>query len=307
MGALQRPVVVAYARAAVGRSGKKGVFRQLHPVDLGGLVLKGVLEQKIPQLDPALIEDVILGCAHPEKMQGYNPAKLMVARAGLPDSVPAMTLTRFCASGLQAIADAAMRIEVGMNDILVAGGMESMSQNPLNIDRSMYEAESIRECDPDQYMPMGLTAENVAVRYGITREQMDAYAVDCHKKAAAAQDAGRFADSIIPVPGVDVDGNPILVTEDQGIRRGANLESMAALNPCFKEDGVVTAATSSQTSDSAAFLVLMSEEKALELGLKPIAYFRGFATAGCEAGYMGLGPIYAVPKAMEVTSSTELR
>ena len=153
-------------------------------------------------------------------------------------------------------------------------------------------------------MSMGLTAENVAEKYGVTREEMEALAYQSHMRAAAAQDAGKFDDEIIPVPGVDVDGNPILFFKDQGIRRTTTMESLAALKPCFKEDGIVTAATSSQTSDGAGFVVLMSREKAEELGIKPIARFVGFAVAGCEAAYMGLGPIYAVPKVMKQTGLT---
>lgn len=296
-------VVVACGRSAVGRSGKKGALRELHPVDLGGLVLRGVLE-KVPQLPPELIEDVIVGCATPEYKQTYNIARLIACQSGLPESVPAMTINRFCSSGLQAIAIAAAQIEAGLNDVLVAGGVESMSAVPMTIDRTPFWAGSILEQDKDQYLPMGLTAENVAARYGITREAMDAMAVESHRRAAAAQDAGKFDEEIIPLPGVDDEGSAIQFSKDQGIRRNTTLEGLAQMRPCFKENGVVTAATSSQTSDGAGFVVLMSAHKAKELGIAPAAKFIGFAVAGCEPGCMGLGPIYAVPKVMESTGLT---
>lgn len=300
---LQNVVVVAYGRSAIARSGKKGALRQLHPVEMAGTVLAETLK-KLPQLDPALIEDVILGCAIPEAKQGLNPGRLVAAAAGLPECVPGMTVDRFCSSGLQSIAIAAAQIECGMNEVLVAGGLESMTALPMSIDRSADVSPKLMETAPASYMPMGLTAENVAERYGVTREEMDAFAVESHRKAAAAQAAGKFADEIIPLPGVDEAGSPIVFDRDQGIRPGTSMESLAGLKPCFKPDGVVTAATSSQTSDGAAFVVLMSDRKALELGIKPIARFRGFAVAGCEAAYMGLGPIYAVPEVMKKTGLT---
>ena len=300
MSALKNVVVVAYGRSAIARSGKKGALRQTHPVDLGGQVLKGMLEQKLPQLDPALIEDVIVGCAQQDLAQSFNLARLVASAAGLPHSVPGMSVNRFCSSGLQAIAIAAAQIEAGMNDILVAGGVESMTAVPVTYSHAPYLCESIVKNDPDQYLSMGMTAENVAARYGVTREEMDALAVESHRKAALAQDAGKFDSEIIPLPGLDENGEPIIFSEDQGIRRGTSMESLSKLLACFKVDGAVTAATSSQTSDGAAFVVLMSESKARELGIQPIAKFISFAVAGCEPGCMGLGPIYAVPKALKL-------
>lgn len=297
---LQNVVVVAYGRSAIARSGKKGALREMHPVEMAGTVLAGVLK-KVPQLDPSLIEDVILGCAIPEQKQGLNPGRLVAAAAGLPDCVPGMTVDRFCSSGLQSIAIAAAQIECGMNEVLVAGGFESMTALPMTIDRSADVSPWLMENAPEAYLPMGLTAENVAQRYGITREEMDAFAVESHRKAAEAQDAGKSVDEIIPLPGVDDEGNAIVFDKDQGIRRGTSMEGLSQLKPCFKKTGVVTAATSSQTSDGAAFVVLMSESRAAELGIQPIAKFRGFAVAGCEAAYMGMGPAYAVPKVMEQT------
>lgn len=300
---LNEAVVVAYGRSAVAKSGKKGALRQMHPVTIGGLTLKGVLA-KVPKLDPAMIDDVIVGCAIPGDKQGYNFARLMVGRAGLPDSVCGMTVNRFCSSGLQAIALGASQIACGVADVIVAGGVESMTACPVNRDISDTFDPELLETRPEEYMPMGLTAENVAARYGVTRREMEELAVESHRRAAAAQDAGKFDDEIIPLPGVDLEGNPITFDKDQGIRRDTNLETLAGMKPCFKEDGLVTAPTSSQTSDAAAFVVLMSRDKAQELGIKPIAALEGFAVAGCEPDYMGLGPIYAVPKVMEKTGLT---
>jgi acetyl-CoA acyltransferase len=292
-----QPVVVAYGRSAVAKSGKKGALRQTHPVTIGGLTLKGVLE-KVPQLDPAQVNDLIVGCAIPERKQGFNMARLVAARAGLPDSVCGMTINRFCSSGLQAIALAAAQIQCGMADVIVAGGVESMTACPVNLDISDTFDPELLAMRPEEYLPMGLTAENVAARYGVTREEMDQLAVESHRRAAAAQDAGKFDEEIIPLPGVDEAGEPIVFCKDQGIRRDTSLEKLAAMKPCFKEGGVVTAATSSQTSDAAAFVVVMSAKKAQDLGIKPIATLEGFAVAGCQPDYMGLGPIYAAPKAL---------
>lgn len=300
---LSQTVVVAYGRSAVAKSGKKGALRTLHPIDMGGLVLKGVME-KIPQLDPGLVEDVILGCAIPEAKQGLNPARLVAARAGLPYTACGLTVDRFCSSSLQAAALAAWQIEAGQADCIVAGGIESMTALPMTQDRSGDRCPWLMEHDPDQYISNGETAENVAERYHVTREEMDALALASHRKAAAAQDAGWFDDQIIPLPGVDAGGNPIVFDKDQGIRRDTNMEKLAAMKPCFRENGRVTAATSSQTSDGAAFLVLMSREKAQALGIKPLASFLGFCVGGLDPAYMGLGPIYAVPKVMAYTGLT---
>ena len=187
---------------------------------------------------------------------------------------------------------------------MVAGGVESMTACPVNLDISdTFDPDLLRQRE-EEYMPMGLTAENVAARYGITRQEMDELALQSHRRAAAAQDAGKFDDEIIPLPGVDVDGNPIVFDKDQGIRRSTTLEALAGLKPCFKEGGLVTAATSSQTSDAAAFVVLMRDSKAKELGIRPVAELLSFAVAGCEPDYMGLGPIYAAPKALEKAGLT---
>lgn len=304
MAQMNNVVVVAYGRSAIARSGKKGALREMHPVDMGGLVLKGLLDSKLPTLPREEIEDVIVGCAQPDLKQGCNPARPIALRAGLPKSVPGVQVNRFCSSGLQAIAMGAALIESGMNSCLVCGGIESMTAVPTNYDRTAFFDPWLVENEPDFYLPMGLTAENVAEKYGISRQEQDAFAVESHRKAAAAQMAGKFDDEIIPLPGVDVDGNAITFDKDQGIRPGSSMESLSQLKPCFKEGGSVTAATSSQTSDGAAFVVLMSREKAAALGIRPIARFVGFAAVGCDPAYMGLGPIYAVPKVMELTGLT---
>lgn len=299
----RQAVVVAYGRSAVAKSGKKGALRNMHPVTLGGLTLKGVLA-KLPQLEPGQVEDLIVGCAIPERKQGYNMARLVAARAGLPDSVCGMTINRFCSSGLQAIALAAGQIACGVADIIVAGGIESMTACPVNLDISDTFDPELLSMREEEYIPMGLTAENVATRYGVSRREMDEMAVESHRRAAAAQDAGLFDEEIVPLPGVDAEGNTIVFDKDQGIRRDTTLEKLAGLKPCFREGGVVTAATSSQTSDAAAFVVLMTREKAEELGVKPIAVLESFAVAGCAPDYMGLGPIYAAPKALKKAGLT---
>ncbi len=301
---MENVYVVAMGRSPVGKSGKKGVFRALHPVELGGLTLEGVL-RRAPGLNLEEIDDVIVGCATPEKKQGLNMGRLIAARAGLPISVAAMTVNRFCSSGLQAIDIAAAMIEAGQADCIVAGGVESMTALPMDADREALDPWLLKNA-PGFYSTMGQTAENVARARGVTRADMDALAVESHRRAAAAQDAGKFDDEIVPIPGVDGEGNAILVARDQGVRRDTSMESLAALKPCFQEDGVVTAATSSQTSDGASFVVLMSGEKAAAIGIDPIARFIGFAVAGCEPSLMGLGPIYAVPKVLALTKKTIL-
>lgn len=299
---LQDAVIVAYGRSAVGRSGKKGVFRDKHPVDFGSEVLKGVLE-RIPELKAEDIDDIILGNAFPEGSQGENIARLIALRSQLPISVPGLTINRWCSSGLNSISLAANYIRVGEADVIVAGGLESMSAIPM-FSTVRDRNEWLLENEPGAYMPMGITAENVAEKYGITREMEDEFSAESHKKAAAAIDSGKFEEEIIPLEGKDIDGNKITVTEDQGLRRGTTVETLAGLNPVFKEGGVVTAGNSSQTSDGCGFVVLMSRKKADELGVKPIARFVGFAAAGVDPEIMGIGPIAAIPKVMDLTGLT---
>jgi acetyl-CoA acyltransferase len=288
-------VIVAYGRTATGRA-RKGGLANTHPIDYAAQALKGVLA-KVPQLKPEMIDDVIIGAARHINTTDLNMARLIVNRAELPDSVTAQTINRFCSSSLQAIATAANAILAGMQDVVVAGGVEDMSHcftpPPVeSLDKWLLENYI------GAYMTMGETAERVATMYGITREAMEQMAVESHAKAAAAQKAGKLATSIIPVNAKDAEGNDVVFSEDDGIRPGTNMESLASLKPCFREDGLVTAATSSQTTDAAAFVVVMSSEKAAELGIKPIARFVRFEVAGCDATLMGIGPVYAIPKVM---------
>ena len=292
-------VIVAYGRSPIGKA-PKGVFRSTHPVDLGAQTLKGVLA-RVPQLDSAQIDDVVVGCAYPEERQGWQFSRVIVQRAGLPDSVCAQTLTRFCSSGLQAIATGANAILAGQADVIVAGGVESMSQVKKMAYPEEYWESYLAEHYPEAYMGPGLTAENVAERWKVSRADMDAMAVESHRWADQAQQAGLFDEEIIPVYANTDDGDRMLVTRDEGVRPGTNAEKLAQLKPCFVENGSVTAATSSQMSDGAAFVVLMSRQKAEALGVKPLARLVGFAVGGCPAGVMGIGPIYAVPKVLERT------
>ena len=291
-------VIIAYGRAPIGRA-RKGSFKNMHPVDLAAQTLQGVLD-RIPTVNKEEIEDVAVGCAMPYNQQGDNVARVICRRAGLPESVPGYTMNRLCSSGLQAIAACANAIMAGQNELLVAGGVESMSLLPMGSDR-IYHDEWLETNAPSTYMPMGLTAENVADKYGVTLNDMNRFVVDSHHKAEFAQDNGWFDDQIIPIHAKNDAGEDIVVTKDEGIRRGMTMESLETLKPCFKPDGKVTAASSSQVSDGASFVVLASREKAEALGVKPIAFFRGFAAAGVPSDLMGIGPIYAVPKVMKKT------
>jgi len=302
-------VIVAYGRSAATRA-FKGSFAKMHPIEYGAQVLNGVLA-RVPQLDPADIEDVIVGCAMQFAETSMNVAQLIVNRAGLPDSISGMTINRFCSSGLQSISIAANAIACGQGDVYVAGGVESMSLtfNSYPSYEGRCDDQWLNKNYPGAYMSMGITAENVAKKYNVTREEMDALAVASHAKAAKAQAEGKLAPSIIPVivtdyngdPVLDENGNQIVVTQDEGIRPTTSMESLGKLKPCFlppEEGGLVTAGTSSQTNDCAAFVVLMSAEKAAAIGAKPLARLKSFAVAGCDATMMGLGPIYATPKAL---------
>lgn len=297
---MERCVIVAYGRSAIAKAGR-GSLAGVHPVDFGAEVLRGVVE-RVPELDLKQIDDVIVGCAIPEGKMGLNMGRNIVIRAGFPVEVPAQTVNRFCSSGVQAVAIGASMIMSGLQDVVVAGGVESMTC-PVISDRPEYLNQWLVE-NTDIYMPMGITAENVAARYGISRRRMEEYALQSHIKAAYAVENGLFDDEIIPVHGYDKDGNPVIFKRDECYRKDTSLEAMAALKPCFKEDGVITAATSSQRSDGASFVVLMSERKAKELGIKPIAAFVSFAVEGLDPAYMGLGPIYAVREIMKKTGLT---
>ena len=300
---LSKTVVVAYGRSAVAKSGKKGALRNLHPIDMGGLVLKGVME-KIPKLDPALVEDVILGCAIPEAKQGLNPARLVAARAGLPYTACGLTVDRFCSSSLQAVALAAWQIEAGQADCIVAGGIESMTALPMTLDRSGDMDPWLLEHDPAQYISNGETAENVAEKYNVTREEMDRLALESHRKAAAAQAAGRFDAQMIPVTVPGKRGKTTVVDRDECVRPESTMETLGRLPTAFEPDGVCTAGNSSPMSDGAGAVVLMDRETAEKKGLEPLAVFRGFAVTGCDPSIMGVGPVEAIRKVLRKTGLT---
>lgn len=290
-------VIVAYGRSACCRA-RKGSFAGMHPLDFTAQTLNGVLK-KVPELPVEMIDDVILGCAEPTRQLDYNAGRVVVQRAGLPESIPGQTVNRFCASGLQCISIGANAIAAGEADVIVAGGVESMTDCFIPYPQEFMDPWIVENC-PGGYMPMGETAERVADKYGITREQMEMMAVDSHRKASIAQGAGKLAPSIIPV--VNEKGD--VVTMDEGIRPGTTLESLSTLKPCFRENGRITAATSSQTTDAAAFVVLMSEEKAKELNIHPLARYVSYAVKGCDSTMMGLGPIYAVPAVLKKAGLT---
>lgn len=287
-------VIVGYGRSAIGKAGK-GSLAGVHPIDFGAQVLRAVVE-RVPGLDPAEIDDVIVGCAIPEATMGLNPGRNLVLRAGLPEQVSGSTVNRFCSSGLQTVATATALIDAGMAEVIVAGGVEHMS-TPVLSDQPEYLNPWLVE-HTDAYIPMGITGEKVAVRHGLTRRQLDELAVTSNARAAAATEQGRFADQIVPVTGLRPDGESFDFASDEGIRPGTNLESLAGLRPAFDPEGRLTAATSSQRSDGAAFVVMMSREKAAALGLRPVARLTGFAVAGMDPAYMGMGPVHAVPKAL---------
>jgi len=290
-------VIAAYGRSAIGKAGK-GTLANVNPVDFGAEVLKGVVS-RVPELNPREIDDVIVGCAVPEGKMGLNPARNIILRAQLPDSIPGQTVNRFCASGIQTIAQGAAMIISGMQDVVVAGGVESMSC-PVLSSQEEYLDEWLT-ANTECYVPMGITAENVAAKYKVSRERMEQMAVESHGKAAEAVEGGVFDAEIIPVTGYTAEGQEVSFCRDECFRRGTNAEVLATLKPCFKEDGAVTAATSSQRSDGAGFAVLMSEEKAAELNIKPAARFVSFAVTGLDPAYMGLGPVSAVTKVMKQT------
>lgn len=295
-------VVIAYGRAPVGKA-KKGAYAWSHPVEYGGQALAGVLS-RVSEISAEDIDDVVLGCAQPFGTQGSGIARMIVSRAGLPCRVPAQVINRGCGSGLSAIACAANGIMSGQQQLVIAGGVEDMSRIVMGKRNPEDLCEWIKENDPGQYVPMGLTAENVAELYHVSRQEMDAYAVESHRRAARAIENGEFLNQIVPIMAPDANGEERLITTDEGVRPDTTEESLSKLKPCFKPDGRVTAATASQMSDGAGFLVLASEEKAKELGIRPIARFVAFATEGVPPEQMGIGPIYTVPKLLKMTGLT---
>jgi acetyl-CoA acyltransferase len=300
-----REVVIASAvRTPVGRA-FKGTLRSTRPDELAAVAIKGALG-RVPQIAPQEIADVILGCAMPEAEQGMNVARIASLRAELPVGVSAMTINRFCSSGLQAIALAAERIMAGGADIVVAGGTESMSMIPMG-GHKISPNPWLVDHYPDAYLSMGLTAERLAQRFGITREASDEFSLGSHQKAIEAIRANKFADETVAVSvsfttpnGSTPKRQEIVFELDEGPRADTSLEALAALKPAFRANGTVTAGNSSQMSDGAAAAVVMAAERAQSLGIKPLARYVAFATAGYKPEEMGIGPVYAIPKALKI-------
>jgi acetyl-CoA acyltransferase len=297
---MNEAVIVAGLRTAVGKA-PKGSLRTTRPDDLAAEVIRALLA-KTPQVAPDQIDDVILGCATPEGESGTNVARIAALRAGLPDTVPAATVNRFCSSGSQTIAQAAERIMAGMAETIIAGGTESMSM--VRGSNKFRPNPTLIEERPQVYLSMGLTAENVARKYEVSREDADAFALRSHQRALAAQAEGRFADDgIAPIEVEIVDANDrkrFTFDKDEGPRADTTAEALAKLKPAFHAKGVVTAGNSSQTSDGAAAVIVMSRKRADELGLKPLARFVSYAVGGVPPEIMGMGPIVAVPKALKL-------
>jgi acetyl-CoA acyltransferase len=301
---MREAVIVSGARTAVGKSGR-GALREMLPTEMAATAIQAAVA-RAPGLDPASIDDVILGCAMPEAEQGLNMARIALLRAGLPVEVPGQTVNRFCSSGLQTIALAAQQIMSGMGEIIVAGGVESMSLISMSGHHTSPDPEMV-DINPDVYLGMGLTAENVAREYHVSREDQDAFALRSHQRALRAIDQNLFEDEIVPlsVRRVWFDGTgrreeTSTFEVDEGPRRDTSAAALAKLRPVFAANGTVTAGNSSQTSDGAAAVVVMSREKADALGLKPLARFLSFAVAGVPPGVMGIGPVAAVPKALQL-------
>lgn len=301
---LRTPVIVAAARTAVGKA-KRGSLATTRPDDLAAAVIQDLLH-RTPGLEAASIDDLILGCAFPEGEQGMNLARLVGLRAGLPASVPAETINRFCSSGLQSIAHAAFAIMAGQIEVAIAGGVESMSMVPMT-GVKFAPTPYLAENHPEAFTSMGLTAENVAKKYGISREDQDQFALESNLKAVAAIENGYFESQIVPIE-VEIveviDGEKtakrFTFKVDEGPRKDTSLEALAKLKPAFKEGGTVTAGNSSQMSDGAAAVVIMSQAKAEALGLKPLVRFVSYAVGGVPPEIMGIGPIVAIPKALRL-------
>ena len=305
---MKEAVIVSAVRTAVGKA-PKGTLRNTRPDDLGAAAIKEAVSRS--GVDASLIEDVIMGCAFPEAEQGMNVARTAMIAASLPVETSAMTVNRYCSSGLQTIAIAADRIATGGADVIVAGGLETMSMIPMggNVVRPN---PHLVDTYPDYYLNMGLTAENLARKYEVTREQADEFSYHSHRKALAAIADGKFTDEIVPVnvfvdeldEGGRVRRKEIVFAQDEGPRLDTSVEGLAKLRAVFHVNGTVTAGNSSQMSDGAAATVVMSMDKANELGIKPLARFVSFATAGCLPEEMGIGPVYAIPKALKLAGLT---
>ena len=310
---MREVVIVSAVRTPVGKA-YKGTLRATRPDELAAYAIMGALK-RVPQLDTREIDDVVIGCAMPEAEQGMNVARIAALRAGLPVETSAMTVNRFCSSGLQAIAIGANAIACNQAEVVVAGGTESMTMIPMGGNK-VSANPSLVQSYPDAYLSMGLTAERLATRFGITREQADEFSYQSHQKALKAIAEGKFEDEIVPVPVSTVAFEPTKTVSaagvgakmkrheaefkvDEGPRADTTREALAGLKPAFHVKGTVTAGNSSQMSDGAAAVIVMSAEKAKALGLKPLARFVAFATAGYKPEEMGLGPVYAIPKALK--------
>ena len=299
-----REAVIVRALRTGGGKAPRGTLKDFRPDDMAAEVIKALVA-RTPGLDPAEVEDVVIGCATPEAQQGMNMARQIVFLAGLPQTTAAITINRYCASGLQAIAQAAQQIMSGMAEVAIGGGTESMSMLPMG-GYNVSPNPTLIAKHADTYLNMGLTAENLVVKHGISRAEADQFAVDSHRKAAAAQDAGRFNDEIVPLTVVNRDlefDGRVRSTEtvfgvDEGVRRETSLEGLAKLRPAFKQNGTVTAGNSSQMTDGAA--AVMSRQRAEALGLQPIARFVAYATGGVAPEEMGIGPVVAIPKALRL-------
>ncbi|MDC0742589.1 thiolase family protein [Polyangium mundeleinium] len=294
-------VIVEAVRSAVGRA-HKGALAQKRPDELAGEVVRGLLA-RVPQIKPSEVDDLVLGCAMPEGEQGLNVARPVGLLGGLPEEVSAMTINRFCSSGLQAIALAAGSIEAGYADIVIAGGVESMSMVPMTGNKISVSPEAMDRY-PTVYTPMGITAENVAKRFNVARADQDAFALASQKKASAAIEAGRFKDEIVAVTGVRYKGNERIAfefTRDELPRPDTTLEGLSALKPAFATVGSVTPGNSSPLSDGAAAAIVTTKAKADALGVKPLGYLRMFVTAGVDPSIMGIGPVPAVKKLLKKT------
>ncbi|MEC2076430.1 acetyl-CoA C-acetyltransferase [Metabacillus fastidiosus] len=300
---MREAVIVTGARTPVGRA-KKGTLKNVRPDDLGALTVKETLKRAGDYNGD--IDDLIIGCAMPEAEQGMNMARTIGALAGLPYTVPAITINRYCSSGLQSIAFAAEKIMIGHANTIIAGGAESMSLVPM-MGHVIRPNVKLAEETPEYYMSMGHTAEQVAKKYGVSREDQDAFAVRSHKRAAKAIQEGKFLDEIVPVDvtvrqiGADhkLEERKIYFSRDEGVRSETNMDVLAGLRPVFAKDGSVTAGNASQTSDGAAAVMVMDAEKARSLGYAPLVKFRSFAVGGVPPEVMGIGPIAAVPKALK--------
>ncbi len=291
-------VIVSCVRTPVGRGRPDGALASVHPIDLSSAVMRAAVERV--GVAPAMLDDVLWGCAMPEGSQGLNIGRLAVLRSGFPVHVPAVTINRFCSSGIQSIAMAAQAIMTGMEDVVIAGGVEMMSQVPMSGFHTRLHPEMA-----EAYIGMGFTAERVAQRWNVSRADQDAWALDSHRKAIAAWDAGRFDSQIVPISveraqweGATKHAETIMVSRDELPRADTSLEKLAKLRPSFRPDGTVTAGNASPFSDGASALLMMSRQRAEAEGLKPLARFVNYAVAGVEPDVMGVGPIEAVPKAL---------